>query len=113
MEIVQYDEQGMPVAINGTHARDEVGQARYFDELLEVFETTGVHAAFPYLFALYNLPHRPDGPPTLDLDLASLGVVKVFEDRNGTVYPDMPWEPKEAFGVIARRYRGLSTGLAG
>lgn len=111
MEVLEYDETGMPVAINGTYARDEAGQARYFDELLEIFETTGVHAAFPYLFALYSLPHRPDGPPALDLDLASLGVVKVFEDRNGTAYPDMPWEPKVAFDAIARRYRSHSKDL--
>jgi hypothetical protein len=104
MEILEHDEKGVPVAVNGVYARDEAGQARYFDELLEIFDTAGVDAAFVFIFALYNLPHRPDADPTQDLDLASLGVVKVFEDRLGATYPDLPWEPKEAFGAIANRY---------
>lgn len=43
--------------------------------------------------------------PRLDLDMASWGIVKVFEDPRGDTYPDMTWEPKEAFGVLAEYYR--------
>lgn len=27
-----------------------------------------------------------------------------YEDKNGTTYPDVPWEPKEAFYRIAEYY---------
>lgn len=62
-------------------------------------------SAFVFLFALYNLPHRPDGDPRDDLDLASLGIVEILEGRHGDTYPDLPWEPKAAFAAIADHYR--------
>lgn len=94
--------QGMRIA--GVHERDEDGQAAYLGELLDIFAEEGVDSAFVYLFALYDLPHRPDGDPRDDLDLASGGVVKVLEGRTGDTYPDMPWEPKAAFTTVADRY---------
>jgi hypothetical protein len=33
--------------------------------------------------------------------LASLGIVKVLENRSGDTYPDLPWEPKAAFTAVA------------
>jgi hypothetical protein len=105
MEIVEHDEAGHPVRLNGDYDRDEAGQAAYLRELLEIFDAEGVDSAFVYLFALYNYPHRP-GDPRHDLDLASLGIVKVLEDRHGDTYPDMPWEPKAAFTALADYYRG-------
>jgi hypothetical protein len=105
MEIIEYDDAtGAPLRLTGEYQRDEAGQAAYLSELLEVFDSEGVDSAFVYLFALYNLPHRPDGDPRDDLDLASVGIVKVFDGHNGTAYPDMPWEPKAAFAAIAERY---------
>ncbi|WP_030674465.1 hypothetical protein [Streptomyces rimosus] len=97
---------GAPLRLTGRYERDEAGQAAYLSELLEVFDSEGVDSAFVFLFALYNLPHRPDGDPRDDLDLASLGVVKVLEDRCGDTYPGLPWEPKASFAAIARQYRG-------
>lgn len=105
MEILEYDDAGRPVAVKGEYDRDEDGQAAYLRELLEIFDTEGVDGAFVYLFALHNFPHRPDDPRR-DLDLASLGVVKVFEDRTGDTYPGLPWEPKAAFAAVADSYRG-------
>jgi hypothetical protein len=105
MEIVEHDGTGRPVALDGDYVRDEAGQAAYLRELLEVFDAEGVDSAFVYLFALYSHPHRP-GDPRRDLDLASLGVVKVLEDRTGDTYPDMPWEPKAAFTALADYYGG-------
>ncbi|WP_436788786.1 hypothetical protein [Yinghuangia sp. YIM S10712] len=107
MEILEADKRtGAPLRINGGHERDEPGQAAYVRELLEIFDSEGVDSAFVFLFALYSLPHRPDGDPRDDLDLASLGIVKVLENRNGDTYPDMPWEPKAAFAAVAEHYRG-------
>lgn len=105
MGILEYDEAGRPVRVKGEYVRDEDGQAAYLRELLEIFDSEGVDGAFVYLFALHNFPHRPDDPRR-DLDLASLGVVKVFEDRTGDTYPGLPWEPKAAFAAVADSYRG-------
>ncbi|MEV1328467.1 hypothetical protein AB0J20_02685 [Micromonospora costi] len=105
MEILEYDEvTGLPVRLDGPYERDEAGQAAYLGELLDIFDSEGVDSAFVHLFALHNLPHRPDGDPRDDLDLASLGIVKVLEDRDGHTYPGLPWEPKAAFATIAERY---------
>ncbi|MEV2214924.1 hypothetical protein AB0H86_26345 [Streptomyces sp. NPDC050997] len=106
MEILETDKAtGAPLRLTGEYERDEAGQAAYLSELLEIFDSEGVDSAFVFLFALYNLPHRPDGDPRDDLDLASLGIVKVLEDRHGDTYPGLPWEPKAAFAAIADHYR--------
>ncbi|RMI31409.1 hypothetical protein [Nocardia stercoris] len=104
-EIVEYDAAGDPVRLNGHYDRDEDGQAAYLTELLEIFDSEGVDSAFVFLFALHSHPHRPDGDPRDDLDLASLGIVKVLENRRGTTYPDMAWEPKASFTAVADFYR--------
>jgi hypothetical protein len=107
MEIIEYDaDSGVPVRLDGEYARDEAGQARYLTELIEIFDAEGVDSAFVFLFALENLPHRPGGDPRDDLDLASLGIVKVLEEHAGTTYPGMAWEPKAAFTALAERYAG-------
>ena len=100
--IVAWGDDGRPTHLKGGYERDEAEQATYLRELLEVFETEGVDAAFVYTFARYDLPHRDD--PRVDLDTASAGVVKVLEGRGGDRYPDMPWEPKAAFDALAACY---------
>ncbi|PRZ42301.1 hypothetical protein CLV47_106173 [Antricoccus suffuscus] len=104
MEVIEYDNAGVPVRLKEELIRDETGQASYLTDLLEIFDSEGVDSAFVFLFALYNLPHRPNGDPRDDLDLASLGIVKVLEEGHGVTYPDMPWEPKAAFATLAERY---------
>ncbi len=109
LEIVEYDKDTRaPVRLNGEYVRDEAGQAAYLRELLEVFATEGVDSAFVFAFALHGYPHRPDGDPRNDLDLASYGIVKMLDGRHGSTYPDMPWEPKAAFSVLADYYRDRS-----
>jgi hypothetical protein len=100
-EIVEYDGT-TPVRLNGDYIRDEQEQATYMRELLDIFTTEGVDAAFVCTFVCYGLPYRSD--PRLDLDMASWGVVKVLENRRGSTYPDMPWEPKAAFTALADFY---------
>jgi hypothetical protein len=58
-----------------------------------------------FTFANYAKPHR--SAPRADLDLASFGVVAVTEDGRGRRYPEMGWEPKEAFRALADRYGRL------
>ncbi|UVS79645.1 hypothetical protein [Actinokineospora sp. UTMC 2448] len=95
MEILEYDDAGVPVRLDGEYVRDEEGQAAYLRELLEIFDEGGVDSAFVFLFALTSFPHRPDGDPRDDLDLASPGIVRVREDGQ--------WEPKAAFTALASR----------
>ncbi|HEX8007245.1 MAG TPA: hypothetical protein VF482_12530 [Trebonia sp.] len=108
MEIIEYDEEtGAPARLNEEYIRDEADQAEYLREVLEIFGTEGVDSTFVFLFALDSLPHRPDGDPRDDLDMASPGIVKVLEGgRHGDTYPDMTWEPKAAFTAVAECYRG-------
>jgi hypothetical protein len=107
MEIIEYDpDTGFPLRLDGDYPRDEAGQARYLSELLEIFDSEGVDSTFVFMFALDHFPHRPDGDPRDDLDRASPSIVKLLEDRAGTTYPDLPWEPKAAFTAVADHYRG-------
>jgi hypothetical protein len=107
LEIVEHDRAtGAPVRLHGEYVRDEEGQARYLRELLEVFDAEGVDSAFVFTFALHDYPHRPNGDPREDLDLASYGIVKVLDAGHGEAYPDLPWEPKAAFRTLAETYRG-------
>ena len=104
-EIIEWDKDTIkPLLLNGDYIRDEAEQATYLRELLEIFTAEGVDSAFVFTFALYQLPHRAD--PREDLDLASYGIVKVYEARFGDAYPDMAWEPKVAFTALANFYRG-------
>ena len=104
--LVVYGDDGRPTHLRGEYARDEGEQATYLRELLEVFDSEGVDAAFVYTFARYDLPHRDD--PHTDLDRVSAGVVKVFDartsDARDRLYPDMAWEPKEAFDALRDCY---------
>jgi hypothetical protein len=93
---------GKPHKLSGNFIRDEKEQASYILELLQIFDAEKVEAAFVTAFAAYSLPHRDD--PVYDLDVASYGVVKVYENSFGETYPDMRWEPKEAFYALAEYY---------
>ena len=94
----------MPVGLDGDYIRDEEEQARYLRELLEIFTEEEIDSAFVFAFAQYQLPHRAE--PGEDLDKASYGIVKVYEEGFGDSYPDMIWEPKVAFSALAQYYRG-------
>jgi len=106
MEIVEYDaDTGAPLRLNGHYQRDEAGQATELREVLEIFDAEGVDSAFVFLFALDGYPHRADGDPRYDLDMASPAIVKMPEGGHGETYPGMPWEPKEAFTALAEFFR--------
>jgi hypothetical protein len=56
-----------------------------------------VHAVTP------GAPTDPD--PRYDLDMDSMALVQSLPGgRHGTAYPDMTWEPKEAFAVVAGHF---------
>lgn len=104
-EIIEWDQDAViPLRLNGDYIRDEDEQARYVRELLEIFAAEGVDSAFVFTFVQYQLPHRSDPDQGEDLDLASYGIVKVYENRYGDTYPNMRWEPKAAFTALANLY---------
>jgi hypothetical protein len=104
-EIVEWDAATIsPVRLDGVYERDESEQVAYLRELLDIFDAEGVDTAFVFTFVSTQLPHRPAGDPRDDLDMASYGIVKVLDGGHGEAYPDMPWEPKAAFGALADHY---------
>jgi hypothetical protein len=102
---IVWDDHAHAIGLKGDFVRDEEEQATHVREVLDVYESVGIDAAFVYTFARYDLPHRV--APDVDLDMASAGVVKVLDDPSivrDRRYPDMPWEPKAAFETIAEIY---------
>ncbi|HTU75662.1 MAG TPA: hypothetical protein VMG38_19275 [Trebonia sp.] len=92
-----------PSVIPCAYERDEGEQVRYLNDLLAIYEAEGVDSAFWHTFAAYEAPrHHTD--PHRDLDLASYGVVAVLGQERSATYPDMAWEPKQAFGALAAAY---------
>ncbi|WP_316574801.1 hypothetical protein [Nocardia canadensis] len=102
LDIVEYNPG--PIRLTADVDRDEAGQAAYLAELLELFDDSGIDTTFVFLFALYDMPHRADGDPRDDLDLASYGIVAVL-DHPGRTYPNLHWEPKAAFTAVAEYHR--------
>ena len=94
------DRTARPPALRAELTRDEKEQAGYLTDLLGIFADAGVDTAFAFTFASYSYPYDPD--PHHDLDLAAYGLVTCYRDRHGTTYPDMAWEPKQAFHAYAR-----------
>ncbi|MGS2810517.1 hypothetical protein [Nocardia sp. MW-W600-9] len=101
--------QGKPVAITefGTAAYRDAGErgGRVL-EVVEYSEDTGAPLRLTGEFVRDSFPHRRGGDPRDDLDLASLGIVKVLENRRGDTYPGLPWESKAAFTALGEYYRG-------
>jgi hypothetical protein len=98
--------------LKGTFQRDEAMQARELADTLDVLERSGVAGA---LLSTFGTPGAyTDDDPRYDLDMDSMSLVKSLPGgRHGMVYPDMPWEPKEAFAVVARHFAGHRPGHAG
>ena len=102
---IQWGPGARPVALKGEHIRDENEQASYVRELLDVITQEGVDSFFVYTFARYDLAFRCATGE--DFDVVSAGVVKVLEGGRGHRYPDMPWEPKLVFDVVAEYYKAI------
>lgn len=88
-----------PPEIKAGLVRGERTQAAYLTDVLSVFESMGLYSAMAYTFVTPDAPHRPRDPRH-DLDMASYGIVKTIEDRDGGWH----WEPKESFRALARQY---------
>lgn len=92
--------------LNGEYVRDESLQARELTEVLGILGSTGVDGAFVCSFVEPLHPFSED--PRHDLDMSALSLVKSYSRGRGSTYPDMPWEPKQAFRAVADCYAGQS-----
>lgn len=88
-----------PVRLTVAVERDEVEQAGYLRELLEIYDEAGVDAAFVFTFARRDLSTSDE--PGRDFDTASFGVVKILGNGDGSALPGLSWEPKAAFHALA------------
>ena len=83
--------------------RDEALQAKRLVNNLKLLDKAGFNGAFIDTFIFPINPYSDT--PKYDLDRANSSLVKYFENgRHGTTYPDMTWEPKEAFRAVADFY---------
>jgi hypothetical protein len=82
--------------------RDEGAQAAYHRKMFDIFGQAGVHGVAVMEFIHPTHPHSTD--PRLDLDMASMCIVKTI--REVPADPDSPyrWEPSEAFHAIGDYY---------
>lgn len=80
--------------LSGNFVRDEELQATEVIDMLRVLEASKVEGTFVFTFATPSLPHRSS--PICDLDMASYGLVKCYDDGR--------WEPKRLFQALAKHY---------
>lgn len=89
--------------VKTVHERNEPLQATALARQLDALDAAGVDGAFIYTFIEPIFVHGTD--PQHDLDADSFSLVKTLPaGRNGTSYPDMTWEPKQAFTAVADYY---------
>ncbi|UQU62490.1 hypothetical protein COUCH_26080 [Couchioplanes caeruleus] len=89
------------------HPRDEAAQARMLLDQLSDLDRRGVAGAFVMSFSFPLAPYDED--PRHDLDATALSLVRTLRPgRHGVTYPDLPWEPKQAFHALAAFYRGAA-----
>jgi hypothetical protein len=96
------DYSASPPEIDGDYVRDEGLQASELTEMLKLLECRGVTGIFVMTFVSPTLIHTPD--PRTDLDMASFSIVKSYQNRRGATYPDLRWEPKQAFCTVAEYF---------
>ena len=99
----------VPPKLKGEYVYDQSVQARELSDQLRVLGQAEVDGAFVFTFV--QPPQFQDEAEkqmlknvAFDLDIVNYSLVKSFIDGHGSVYPDMPWEPKESFWVVADYY---------
>jgi hypothetical protein len=93
--------------IKGQPVRDEDVQSEYIIDLLDIFRSEQVYAAF--VFTFINPRYKFNTNPLYDLDMASYGIVKPVDETNQDSYKGLPWIPKKAFYGLAEYYKGTSS----
>jgi len=96
--------------LNGEYVRDEAFQARELAETLTILDEAGADGAFVNTFAEPVMTYSEE--PRYDLDMSGMALVKTYSSGHGTTYPEMAWEPKEAFRAVADYYAKDPAGAA-
>ena len=91
--------------LDGSYVRDESNQANELFDMLQTLDRAGVEGIFVFTFVSPALTYSED--PRHDLDMASYSLTKSYFDQYGATYPDMRWEPKEAFKMVADYFAKL------
>lgn len=100
-----------PPRLKGPYVYDQSAQANEVSALLRWNEEAGAYGTFVFTF-IETGAGLPQGEVEkvlrsidFDPDLPRYSLVKTILDRGrGTTYPDMRWEPKEAFRAVADYY---------
>ncbi|GAA2710375.1 hypothetical protein ACFY2R_29400 [Micromonospora olivasterospora] len=87
------DRSAIPPRLTRPVVRDERVQADELRDLLEIYQSEPVSAAFVFTWAQYTYPHVD--VPEHDLDTAGYGIIAVAADGS--------WRPKAAFDMLAAR----------
>jgi len=106
-EIIDWSQT--PPQLKGPYVYDQSSQAREVAELLRINDEAGVDATFVFTFedqaGVEDAGRELIRQLPFDFDIARYGLVKMhLDERPGSVYPDMPWEPKAAFRAVADYY---------
>jgi hypothetical protein len=95
--------QAVRPRVQTVYPRDEQAQARLLRDQLRLLDQAGVDGAFVMCFSFPLAPSSDD--PRYDIDATSLSIVRTLpRGERGTTYPDMGWEPKQAFRTVAEYY---------
>ncbi len=84
------------------YTRDEGAQAAYHLKMFDIFERAGVHGVAVSEFIHPTHPHSADS--RLDLDMASMAIVKTIRADFSEPSSGYCFEPKESFHAIADYY---------
>ena len=100
-DIVDTSSTAVPTILPG-YTRDEGAQAAYHLKMFDIFEQAGVRGAAVGDFIHPTHPYSDDSQ--LDLDMASLAIVKTIRDDFSDPASAYRFEPKESFHAIANYY---------
>jgi hypothetical protein len=93
--------------VASVHPRDEAKQASLLLDHLILLEQIGVDGAFIMSFSFPLAVYDPN--PRHDHDATALSLVRTLPSgQRGITYPDMAWEPKQAFHAVADFYASQS-----
>lgn len=96
------DRSGAVPTILPGYVRDEGSQAAYHLKMFDLFEQAGVRGVAVSEFIHPTHPHSADA--RLDLDTASMAIVKTIRDEFADPASAYRFEPKESFHAIADYY---------
>ncbi|GIJ76577.1 hypothetical protein SAMN05443287_10895 [Micromonospora phaseoli] len=103
------DRGAVPPTVRPGVRRDEPAQADFHQRMLDVFVRAGVHGVAVSEFIHPTHPYSAD--PRLDLDVASMALVRTVREDHHDPASAYRWEPKQSFHALAARYASLGAAV--